>query len=144
MLNGSVLSRDLLTGFGGPTDPDHDRTPATSVVFVRRVPTPFEMGLLRFQRWWRLASWRDGMDLGGSRLVGPPRAAVDGEGYVVDVVLDRGSMHSAVPMELHVGRWSASLGTALELVPRRRLHAGHRYFHEGHVLLDRLEAVISG
>ena len=142
MLSGSVLSRDVLGG--GPIDPDRDRTPATSVVFMRRVPTPFETGLRRFERWWRLASWRGDVELGGSRLLGPPRAAVDGEWCVVDIVLDRGSMHPAVPMQLHVGRWSASLGTALELVPQRRLHAGHRYFQEGHLVLDRLEAVING
>ena len=120
-----------------------DRLPH-SVTFVRRVHTPFVDGMHRFDRWWRLAARDGAVDVGGSRLVGPPLLVLGEEGRRLQVSLGRGSVHPAVPMELSLSRWSASFGTTLELVPRRRLHATDRYFQEGHLLLDRIISVLAG
>src|SRR5512142_389080 len=79
-----------------------------SVTFVRRLDTPFPLALDRFDEWWRVASWRDGLDVSGSRLIGPPGLGDDGDERRLGVLLGRGTVQAPVPMDLHVTQWSAS------------------------------------
>lgn len=123
-------------------------TAATEVpripTFVRRIDVPLDVALARLSAWWEVAARRDGVDVGRSRVLTRAGAFAGCAGRRVRVVLDRGLLRSALPMELELHGWTTTRGTVLELLPARRFRPDDRYFREGHDVLDRVVAVAEG
>jgi len=94
-----------------------------SLSFVRRVDVPFEISTRQLE------------NLASSAEAGPDELR-----YHIE--LGRGLAHRAVPMELRVSRWSATLGVTLELLPQRHVRPTAEYFAAGQALLDELETVL--
>jgi hypothetical protein len=65
-------------------------------------------------------------------------------GAIVATTLRRGRLRRPLPMRLEVSAWSPRLGSAVELLPCRRVRPSRRYFRAGNELLDDLERRVDG
>ena len=112
---------------------------ARGLSFARRVAVPFEASVARLNEW--MTAHGGAAEIGRSRVISRPPGS-DNDRMLLEVSLGRGSTGRSVPMELELIRWSPTLGTAIELQPRRDVRPSARYFNAGHALLDAVVAII--
>lgn len=112
----------------------------TNAAFTRMLDlTPDQLALL--PRWWEVAARRGRVRLTRRLTLETPRA-MPGGGWRMRGSLRRAVVAPAARFDLtlwpHLGRY-----TKLSLEPRRRVHAGRRWFRRGHEGLDRLAVVLA-
>jgi hypothetical protein len=111
------------------------RPTATNPTFTRMLDVTPER-LARLPRWWSSAARRGRVRLTRRLTLDAPRP-LPGGGWRMLGSLRRTIITPAARFELtlwpHLGRY-----TKLSLEPRRRVHAGRRWFRRGHRGLDRL------
>lgn len=118
------------TGPGGPTSPTFTRMLDVTPERLERLP-----------RWWASAAQRGRVRLTRRLTLEKPRP-LPGGGWRMRGSLRRALITPAARFELtlwpHLGRY-----TKLSLEPRRRVHAGRRWFRRGHQGLDRLARALA-
>ena len=143
LLTEASISADSLAVSNRSLDWNRCGRRSRGLSFARRVDAPFEVSVARLEAWWDLAAQNGIVEIGRSRLIGRlPRS--DADRLLIEVSLGRGSTGRTVPMDLELTRWSAALGTAVELEPRRDVRPSARYFNQGHALLDGVTAILDG
>lgn len=117
-------------GQSGPTNP----------AFTRMLDVTPER-LERLPRWWESVARRGHVRLTRRLILEAPRP-LPGGGWRMRGSLRRALITPAARFELtlwpHLGRY-----TKLSLEPRRRVHAGRRWFRRGHKGLDRLARALA-
>ena len=106
--------------------------------FRRIVDIPFERCVAALESWQRTG--QDGeLRIGLSFLHGPIEQDRDSGICRIEVRLARGPLRPLLRMRLDIDHWSTSpSGTALELIPCKRVRPTATYFRAGHLLLDSL------
>ena len=120
-----------------PLEPLTQRRPhLLSTIFVRAFEVPFEQAAAAMERWWQKAERGGRVDIGCSRLIGPPVRELTSGYCRIGVSLSRGFPWPPLPMDLELVPWFVTFGTKIALRPRRVLHPSRFYFASGHAALD--------
>jgi hypothetical protein len=113
---------------------------ADGLTFARLVDMQFEECICALRVWWLRQESTEGLRVGCSRLSWDPgEQALRSGRCKIAVRLHRGGARRLLPMELQLLPWSSLQGvTFLELVPRRAVRPGSRYYRAGHALIDQV------
>jgi hypothetical protein len=117
------------------------RSSQLPVTFLRAFDLPFVAAAPALHKWWRDEAIDGALQVGHSRLVGPPRQPESGR-CQIDVDLHRSIPGRALRMELELVPWSRTFGTKIGLCPRHNVRASRLYFNRGHALLDAVIAAL--
>lgn len=112
------------------------------VVFLRAFELRFDAAAAGLESWWRQDAHSGWLDVGRSRLLGPPNQRQP-ERCQIEVDLVRGLLRRRLTMDLELVPWYQTFGTILVLCPRSRVKPGHLYFRTGHALVDGVIAAVS-